>query len=346
MNFDTILIVANPQSRRDGMKKALWLQKQLNKAGVSQPELLITEYARHAPEFVYEACRAVPRPLVIAVSGDGGNHEVVNGLMRAKLEAGNQPTLAVFPAGNANDFFHAEQGWSAKQFAPLILAGQTRPLDIIQVGVDQPGLGRITTYEPAYVGFGLTGYAAQLLMQGHYGRVSEYTRFPLHALKGHERMTLKVAGEKVQLDSLTLHNIARMAKRLKFPSARCDDGQLEMLRLKATNPGIVLRALAGTRGFRSMRSMRQLSFELLMPTWCQFGGEPWLDAELKPVPLPAGTGVHIECLPHALQLLTSGVNQKAPTLVGAASFLGFTAGAEDVHVGLNDFLDVVFDRLH
>jgi diacylglycerol kinase (ATP) len=95
------LIVVNPVSRGGrATKEGAWLTRRLVRLGVWH-EAFFTDYPGHAESIVERLVGQVD--VVVAVGGDGTINEVINGMM---APAGRQKTLAVFPAGTADDFCH------------------------------------------------------------------------------------------------------------------------------------------------------------------------------------------------------------------------------------------------
>jgi diacylglycerol kinase (ATP) len=95
------LIVVNPVSRGGrATKEGAWLIRRLARLGVWH-EAFFTDYAGHAESIVESLVDQVD--VVVAVGGDGTINEVINGMMAS---SGRGKTLAVFPAGTADDFCH------------------------------------------------------------------------------------------------------------------------------------------------------------------------------------------------------------------------------------------------
>src|SRR5262245_39659570 len=92
-----ICVIYNPKAGRGVAARSIaGLKRSLGDRAEFQP----THAAGHAEEL---AALAAVRgfPFVAAVGGDGTVHEVANGLLSAPAPG---PTLAVMPAGSANDY--------------------------------------------------------------------------------------------------------------------------------------------------------------------------------------------------------------------------------------------------
>jgi YegS/Rv2252/BmrU family lipid kinase len=70
----------------------------------SDKNIILTEYPGHATELAEQISDS--DNTIVAVGGDGTIHEVLNGIMRRP--AGDRSSIAVFPAGSANDFATAQ----------------------------------------------------------------------------------------------------------------------------------------------------------------------------------------------------------------------------------------------
>jgi diacylglycerol kinase (ATP) len=103
MKYPLIAVIYNPNSTGSSKELATEFSKRLKKRLPDQAiELIATEHAGHGEEIAYELAKKYKRPLIISSSGDGGYHEVINGLMKAQHE-GAHPVAGLLPAGNAND---------------------------------------------------------------------------------------------------------------------------------------------------------------------------------------------------------------------------------------------------
>src|SRR5690349_21162051 len=121
-NFTDVVVIYNPNSTGPGKALATELKKEVTSYDI---RIIATKYAGHADELA----KASPRPLIISASGDGGYHEIVNGLIRAQQE-GFRPNAGLLPAGNANDHYHDLE---EPELAKSIAAGKTRNIDLLKL---------------------------------------------------------------------------------------------------------------------------------------------------------------------------------------------------------------------
>jgi diacylglycerol kinase (ATP) len=157
--YSAITIIYNPNSTGSGETLAMGLEKQLRKLS-PRPRVAVvpTQYRGHAEALAYEIAHATERPLIISSSGDGGYHEIVNGIMRAQKE-GAHVVSGLLPAGNANDHF---RNLHDKDMLSAIKAGKTQQIDLLKLSYSSEGKDHIR-YAHSYIGLGLTPEAGQEL---------------------------------------------------------------------------------------------------------------------------------------------------------------------------------------
>ena len=96
-------VIFNPASGRGRAKKILPRLEQLLNASNLDFNLLHSEKPWHAAK-LSEAAARKGVDAVVAVGGDGTINEVVNGLMRARLDGFTKTALGVLSIGTGNDF--------------------------------------------------------------------------------------------------------------------------------------------------------------------------------------------------------------------------------------------------
>jgi diacylglycerol kinase (ATP) len=99
-------IIVNPAGGNGSVGRA-WpaIRQRLTDAGLSFTEAM-TEAPLHAFQLVEEAIRAGFRK-VIAVGGDGTNHEVINGILLQQLLPSAAITYVLLPVGTGNDWIRS-----------------------------------------------------------------------------------------------------------------------------------------------------------------------------------------------------------------------------------------------
>jgi diacylglycerol kinase (ATP) len=282
-----VVVVLNPNSTGDGPDNARGLRDELAATTPELPvELVETEHAGHAEELARDAVRAEPGTLVVSASGDGGYHEVVNGVITAGRGA-----AAVLPSGNANDHATATQERPlAEAIRDAATAGVSTRIDLLEVS----GAGR-TRVAHSYVGAGITPVAAAALNEHDLDAVKE-SLLVAKAFWRYRPMTITHDGTDIDIDSLVFANIDRMGKYAQLSEGSApDDGKFETLliphRGKLRLLAEFLRVLRGRHEYRSRSTPYEFRTHTPMPLQ--------LDGEVFHV--DGGSSVTVRCLPLALQ---------------------------------------------
>jgi len=282
---ERVLIVYNPHSSGDGQTLAERLREEL---ADRRPELPVQLQATQHAGQGREIARAVTDPgtVVVSASGDGGYHDVVNGLM----DAGSAGVLAaVLAAGNANDHRRAT---GRRPLVEAIIAGDVSRLDLMRVTY-----GEQVEYAHSYVGWGLTPLVAMGLESGGKGSLRELVTAVRTFWRFHP-FTIRRDQRVERFDSILCATIDQMAKYATLSTgSRPDDGRFEVIviphvpkwRIAAT----VLRA--ATRGLPPQPSVSSYRFTTVDPLPMQ------IDGELRE--LGAGDTVLVEIAPRALATL-------------------------------------------
>jgi diacylglycerol kinase (ATP) len=155
-----LFAIINPVSRK-GRASRVWpaVRLTLEEHGLAVTEA-VSERRMHAWELAERAARD-GYDIVVSVGGDGTNHEVVNGLLSARLP--RPPALGLIPAGTANDLARCLRiPFEPQAAARVLLAGDRRRIDVGQVNdrfyATISGVGfdaevaRLVNHWPRYVG--------------------------------------------------------------------------------------------------------------------------------------------------------------------------------------------------
>ncbi len=105
MRYTSIDIIFNPNSTGPSKQYAEELYEQLSAEFTSTPiKLQNTTHAGHAETIAYKASMLTKRPLIVSSSGDGGYHEVINGVLAAQqaIESLGMLTIIVEPCKRAH----------------------------------------------------------------------------------------------------------------------------------------------------------------------------------------------------------------------------------------------------
>ncbi len=271
ISYTSITIIYNPNSTGSGKQLAHDLKRDL---AALMPNRVVkitpTKYAGHAEKLAIKLAKDSKRPLIISASGDGGYHEVVNGIMKAQ-PAGATPIAGLLPAGNANDHFH---NLHEMDTAKAIKKGAIKKVDLLKLSgrVDGQPFER---YAHSYIGIGLTPKVGQELNKTDLNMLKE-AWIVLRGLLFLEPVKIAVNGKKRSFDSLIFSNVNKMSKILTLSSdAAMNDGKFEVTAFNRRNKLKLIATLVrgATRGLSGGKQVSSYTFKTLKPTIVQLDGE-------------------------------------------------------------------------
>jgi diacylglycerol kinase (ATP) len=269
--YTGVTIIYNPNSTGGSKKKAEYAHRKLQKELPKVPvRLQATDYAGHAETLAYEAALASKHPAIISVSGDGGYHEVVNGIMRAKKE-GSRAVAGLIPAGNANDHYHSVHRYD---IVNAIAHKKSMSLDVLTFSATSGGKN-IERYAHSYIGFGLTPRIGRELTKEKLNRVKE-TWITARTLLTFRFTALEIGGQPQEYQSVIFSNINRMAKILTLSKqAKADDGKFEVNILPRRHKVGLLASLfkASVQSLTTHEQTKKFSLKTVRPTLVQLDGE-------------------------------------------------------------------------
>lgn len=268
--YPRIGIIYNPNSTGDSRNVAERLAEQLKSHYQRNIiKLIPTEHAGHAEELAYKLAMKYKNPLIISSSGDGGYHEVVNGAVRAQAE-GAKPVCAVLPAGNANDH-HGDVATQPLERA--IIKGSVTRIDLLKIEI-RSGRKASTRYGHSYIGLGLTPTVAIELNRQSLSALKELL-IVVRSFYRFQPFKIEAEGRTLELDSLIISNIGRMAKVLNLHRSRLDDGVFEVTIFPHGHKLQLLRRLfmATTKGLRPDISTKRYKFIAMGKMPIQIDGE-------------------------------------------------------------------------
>jgi len=286
--FRRVVVVFNPHSSGDSPDHARTLVADLARLAPQLPvELVETGHAGHAVELARTAATEVAGTLVVSASGDGGYHEVVNGLLQAAAAGHGDAYAAVLPSGNAND--HASTVHTRPLLEAILAGGVTR-LDVLALGVP----GQPTRWAHSYIGLGLSPVAAVEINRHHFGAIREVLTV-MRTFWAYRPFGIVHDGRQIAVDSLVFANIDRMAKYVELSTDGApDDGRFEVVLIAhRSRPTLLLDVARALRG-RLAPSSRHQPYRFTTATAMPLQ----LDGEV--LDLAAGSEVTVSCQPHAL----------------------------------------------
>lgn len=284
--YARVVVVFNPNSTGDAPEDAARFRDELSERVPDlSVELLETEYAGHAEELASQAVLDVPGTLVVSASGDGGYHEVVNGVMSA-IKAGGRGFATVVASGNANDHASAvhlgdDRDGPAKAqtqvglLVDAVAQGRVVDLDVLALEVRAPNKELLTRYAHSYIGVGITPVAARELNSHDLDAVRE-AFLVVRSFWKYRPLTIKHEGRKIKVDSLVFANIKTMGKYAQLSAkGRPDDGRFEVLLIKHRGKAkLVLAFLHVLRGKHQVESREEpYVFNAATPMPLQLDGE-------------------------------------------------------------------------
>lgn len=286
--FRRVVVVFNPNSSGNSPEHARTLVAELAEQAPRLPvELVETRRAGHAVELARTAAAEASGTLVVSASGDGGYHEVVNGLLQAAADGHGDAFAAVLPSGNANDHASTVQ---TRPLADAILAGGVTRLDVLALDV----AGQPRRWAHSYIGLGLSPVAAVEINRHHFGAVREVLAV-VRTFWAYRPFGIVHDGRRIAVDSLVFANIDRMAKYVELSADGApDDGRFEVVLIAhRSRPTLLLDVVRALRG-RLAPSSRSRPYRFTTATAMPLQ----LDGEV--LDLPAGAEVTVSCQLHAL----------------------------------------------
>lgn len=269
--YTSISIIFNPNSTGNGEQLAAELRDALTKKGSKVPiKLVATKHAGHAETLAYDLAIATKRPLIISASGDGGYHEVINGIMKAHQE-GTHAVAGLLPAGNANDHFNTVHD---SDIANSILEHKQQHIDVLTLKTTKDGQP-LTRYAHSYIGIGLTPKVGKELNKTELNWWNEII-IVLRVLFFLRPTRISIAGKTRSYDSVIFSNIDRMAKVLTLSKeASTDDGKFEMTAFRRRSKFKLIRTLirSSTLGSAGDEQLSEYTFKTVKPLLVQLDGE-------------------------------------------------------------------------
>lgn len=267
MEFSEAVVIFNPNSTGDSKTIAKEFAAALRKIN---PECRIklqeTTHAGHGEELGYKLVKEGQDRLLVSVSGDGGYHELINGVMKAVDEGREAPICAVLPGGNANDHY---SNISDRTLLEAIKAGALTKIDLLKIESTQ------TRYAHSYAGLGLTPLVAVELNKHKLSAFKEMW-LAVKTFWNFKPFTIVEGDREVIFDSLIFANIGVMAKHLTLdPDSSPRDGKFEVLRWPHNHKLRLIKMLlqAATGRGSKPQSVSEIKFATINKMPMQLDGE-------------------------------------------------------------------------
>lgn len=281
-----VTIIYNPNSTGGGKENAEKLQAQLEARGLTTILIRETEYAGHALKLAQAVAEEQGTAMVISSSGDGGYHEVINGVLTSK-----KPTLltGVLPSGNANDHYHfVHRGDTAER----IINGDEDVIDLIKITTP-----KWTKYAHSYAGLGMTPQIGEVLTKAKLNPVRETWLVVTNLFKVRS-VKVRMNGRASRYDHVVFSNIGHMSKYLTLSEdASVTDGKIELTKVRSRSFINLLRHLlhAAVIGEDEAPQAERYELQLLNKATIQLDGEVY--------GLDRGDKIVVECAPRMLHCI-------------------------------------------
>lgn len=271
MNYTAITIIYNPNSTGSSEALARSFKGKLRKqVPAVKVYLRATQYAGHAEELAYSLAKKSEHALIISSSGDGGYHEVVNGVMKARRE-GFDVTAGLLPAGNANDHYHNLHN---DDLVELIKNGKRTYIDALKLSGLSEG-NTIERYGHSYIGFGLTPFVGKELNKTKLN-IFNQVWIVAKALFDLQPVRLVIGRKARYYDSVIFSNVDKMSKYLKISQpSRVTDGKFEVTIFRRRNKLklIILLFKASIVGVKENLQVQKFTLKTVHKTLVQIDGE-------------------------------------------------------------------------
>ncbi len=215
-NTTKTTIIFNPNSTGDGRKNADELRDILV-AKQFTTELVETEHAGHGEEIAHQLANENPNAYIVSSSGDGGYHEVINGVLSS-----NNPSVVtgVLPSGNANDHYNfVHRG----DVAERLIVDDSDAIDVLKIETPE-----WTRYAHSYAGLGVTPQIGEVLTKNSLNFFKESWLVVTHLFKIHP-VKLSINNHTQRYDHLVFSTIGKMSKYVVLDNdASVTDGQFEI----------------------------------------------------------------------------------------------------------------------
>lgn len=286
--FDAIIIIYNPNSTGDSKQNATSFRATLKDAGITaKVTLKQTKHAGHGEQIAAHYAKQAGRFLVVSSSGDGGYHELINGVLLAHAD---NISVGLLPSGNANDHYNALHD---DNVVAHIKAGQSRTVDVIKVSATIHGNPWIR-YAHSYAGIGLSPKVGEQMTKARPNVFSEKWLL-LKQLLSFNYASIMIHGVKHRYTSLLFANISRMSKVIRVSKKSSpSDGLFEINVIERLPKHLVLAQLfkSTTLGLEAHSSKKQFHFTTIAPLLIQLDGEVYT--------IDKASEVAIESVPNAL----------------------------------------------
>ena len=278
-----IIILYNPISTGPSRENAEDFANSLEGAGISRSVIDVrkTDYAGHG-EKIAASVAGDDTTVIISSSGDGGYHEVINGVLHSDTHGA---ATSLLPSGNANDHYNALK---SSRLLEKIAAFETTTIDVLQIDAVIDGSPQ-RRFAHSYAGIGVTPQIGKKLTEAKLNPITEIF-LVIKNLFRVSPVKIAINGKTYRYTSLVFSNISRMSKVLNLSDkASVTDGKFEITGSESSSIINLLRHLfaASVLGLKDVRQEETFQFRTLRPLTMQLDGEVYS--------LASNTDVTITC---------------------------------------------------
>jgi len=285
-NFEKVLLVINPKSRRGlpvGHKLKKWI---LNNTDLKVTERH-TDYAGHDHDIIRDA-HVDNKTVIISVSGDGGMHECNQGVLH---HIDKEPVIVPWPGGNACDVFYSL--YTKRSWKRALKEGRSRRIDFIEVTIIGPE--NTQKYIAQQASIGLVADAANIFHKNRPLNDIKETWLVFLSYLTHKPVLVEIDGKKEKTAHLIVTNIPRVGKYLKYPQCKPDDTYFVLSDIKGGKINLGLEIIKSMTIGQKGKILKE--FEFLLPE----GGIMQIDGE--PRHIPNNSRIEIKVLPQYIKVL-------------------------------------------
>ncbi len=262
--IEHVAIIYNPKSTRAAKANAKRLSRRLYAKTGCKVYVSETNHAGHAEELAREFAQKYQNILIVSSSGDGGYHEVINGVLAVDND---RVAVGLLPSGNANDHYK----WMHRgRLIKRLRDGVVTPVDVIEVRVNDD----YVRYAHSYAGLGFTAEAARQI-NSFAKRPTSEVGIVLRTIAALKPVRIRVDDAEKSYTNLIIANIGKMSKYFSIEGANSSDGMFEIIRNKTdkTSELAAQMARALTFGLEDVDQASELRFTCIDDTIIQMDGE-------------------------------------------------------------------------
>jgi diacylglycerol kinase family enzyme len=282
-----IVVIYNPKSTGWSLEISERFQRRAQRRLGVPVDVVATKRRGHAEKLAAKYADAKDDTMIVSCSGDGGYHEVVNGVLNSKNPAA---LLGLLPGGNANDHYsHMHTPFLYRR----IEEREVTPIDVLRIR-SSAGWER---YAHSYAGLGMTAELNEVLQHYEFHPLREVGLVVAHILKTRP-VAIEVNGKRTRYDNIIFLNAGRMSKFVKTaPNASITDGQFELVLLKKGSAREFARYVvrAATVGMDNAKQRKTFTFTCRQDMAIQMDGEQRQ--------LVKGEKITVTCVPKKLNCI-------------------------------------------